>query len=220
MNLSKILLKLLVVILIYTPFSSHALENDCVLLVYHRFSDDGPKSTSTSPEIFKQHLEYLKNNDYSVLPLKNVISSLQSKESLPSNCISLTADDGFLSIYTEAFPLLVEYQFPMSVFVSTNPIDKKYASMMTWSQLREMAPLVDIYNHSVNHLHLVNQSAQIIEDEILSAQERIATEMSTNDKFFAYPYGEFDDSSTRTLSQRVTLPLDSSPALQVKQVTF
>ena len=195
MNLSKILLKLLVVILINTPFSSHALENDCVLLVYHRFSDDGPKSTSTSPEIFKQHLEYLKNNNYSVLPLKNVISSLQSKESLPPNCISLTADDGFLSIYTEAFPLLVEYQFPMSVFVSTNPIDKKYASMMTWSQLREMAPLVDIYNHSVNHLHLVNQSAQIIEDEILSAQERIATEMSTNDKFFAYPYGEFDDSS-------------------------
>ena len=108
MNLSKILLKLLVVILIYTPFSSHALENDCVLLVYHRFSDDEPKSTSTSPEIFKQHLEYLKNNDYSVLPLKNVIRSLQSKESLPSNCISLTADDGFLSIYTEAFPLLVD----------------------------------------------------------------------------------------------------------------
>ena len=190
MNLSKILLKLLVVILIYTPFSSHALENDCALLVYHRFSDDGPKSTSTSPEIFKQHLEYLKNNNYSVLPLKNVISSLQSKESLPPNCISLTADDGFLSIYTEAFPLLVEYQFPMSVFVSSNPIDKKYASMMTWSQLREMAPLVDIYNHSVNHLHLVNQSAQIIEDEILSAQKRMATEMSTNDKFFAYPYGE------------------------------
>tara|TARA_B100000959_G_scaffold72557_1_gene77010 strand:- start:3441 stop:4463 length:1023 start_codon:yes stop_codon:yes gene_type:complete len=193
MTLSKILLRLLVIILIYSPFSSQALEDDCVLLVYHRFSDDGPKSTSTSPEVFKQHLEYLKNNDYKVLPLKKIIRSLQSKESLPSNCVSLTADDGFLSIYTEAFPLLVEYQFPMSVFISTDPVDKKYDSMMTWNQLREMAPLVDIYNHSVNHLHLVNQSAQIVEDEILFAQERISTEMNTNDKFFAYPYGEFDD---------------------------
>ena len=193
MTLSKILLRLLVIILIYSPFCSQALEDDCVLLVYHRFPDDGPKSTSTSPEVFKQHLEYLKNNDYKVLPLKKIIRSLQSKESLPSNCVSLTADDGFLSIYTEAFPLLVEYQFPMSVFISTNPVDIKYDSMMTWNQLREMAPLVDIYNHSVNHLHLVNQSAQIVEDEILFAQERISTEMNTNDKFFAYPYGEFDD---------------------------
>ncbi len=70
MTLSKILLRLLVIILIYSPFGSQALEDDCVLLVYHRFSDDGPKSTSTSPEVFKQHLEYLKNNDYKVLPLK------------------------------------------------------------------------------------------------------------------------------------------------------
>ena len=195
MTLSKILLRFLVLILIYSPFSSQAQENDCVILVYHRFSDDGPKSTSTSPSVFKQHLEYLKNNDFSVLPLKEVVRSLQSKQSLPSNCISLTADDGFLSIYTEAFPLLVEYQFPMSVFVSTNSLDKKYNSMMTWSQLREMAPLIDIYNHSVNHLHLVNQGAQTVEDEILFAQSRITTEMKTNDKFFAYPYGEFDDTT-------------------------
>ena len=90
---------------------SYALESDCVILVYHRFSDEGPKSTSTSPEVFKQHLAYLQENDYSVLPLKTVIEKLQSKENLPPDCVSLTADDGFLSIYNEAFPLLTEYQY-------------------------------------------------------------------------------------------------------------
>ena len=37
--------------------------NGCVILVYHRFSDEEPKSTSTSSDLFNQHLEYLKQNN-------------------------------------------------------------------------------------------------------------------------------------------------------------
>ncbi len=189
----KILLNLLFVISICFPYASYASESDCIVLVYHRFSDDGPQSTTTSPTVFKEHLAYLNENNYEVLPLKTVITKLQAKENLPLNCVSLTADDGFLSIYKEAFPLLVEYQYPMSIFVSTNPIDKNYDSMMSWDQLREMAPLVDVFNHSVSHLHLVNQKPDILEKEISDAQERISNELGVKDKYFAYPYGEFDD---------------------------
>jgi hypothetical protein len=104
----------------------------------------------------------------------------------------LTADDGFLSIYKEAFPLLTQFQFPMSVFVSTNAIDKNYESMMTWSQLREMAPLVDVFNHTVNHPHLVNVSQDKLENEVHFAQKRITEELEVVHRYFAYPYGEFD----------------------------
>jgi peptidoglycan/xylan/chitin deacetylase (PgdA/CDA1 family) len=189
----KIFFNFLLLTAICCPTISYALESDCVVLVYHRFSNEGPKSTSTSPEVFKQHLAYLQENEYAVLPLKKVIEKLQAKENLPLNCVSLTADDGFLSIYNEAFPLLTEYQFPMSIFVSTNPIDKKFDAMMTWSQLREMAPLVDVFNHTVNHPHLVNLMPDIIENEIHIAQDRISNELGVKDKYFAYPYGEYDD---------------------------
>jgi peptidoglycan/xylan/chitin deacetylase (PgdA/CDA1 family) len=127
--------------------------------------------------------------------LKKVIKNLNAKEDLPEKCVSLTADDGFLSFYTEAFPLLVRYQFPMSVFVSTESIDKNYDLMMSWSQLNDMTPLIDVYNHSTKHLHLVNQDTLTVENEISFAQERIAKELGTNDKFFAYPYGEFDNTT-------------------------
>ena len=195
MKILDVFLKLFILISISLPLNSYASEsdNDCVILLYHRFSDEEPKSTSTSPDLFKQHLEYLKKNDYKVLPLKKVIESLQAKEDLPEKCVSLTADDGFLSLYTEAFPLLVNYQFPMSVFVSTESIDKKYDLMMSWNQLREMAPLIDVYNHSNKHPHLVNQDTSTLENEISYAQERIEKELGVNDKFFAYPYGEYDD---------------------------
>jgi biofilm PGA synthesis lipoprotein PgaB len=195
MKILSMFLKLFILISIMLPLNSYASKSDCVLLVYHRFSDEEPKSTSTSPDLFKQHLEYLEENEYKVLPLKKVIESLKAKKDLPEKCVSLTADDGFLSFYTEAFPLLVRYQFPMSVFVSTESIDKNYDLMMSWSQLNDMTPLIDVYNHSTKHLHLVNQDTLTVENEISFAQERIAKELGTNDKFFAYPYGEFDNTT-------------------------
>ena len=55
-----------------------------------------------------------------------LLKAFKLKKIYLEKCVSLTADDGFLSFYTEAFPLLVDYQFPMTVFVSTESIDKKY----------------------------------------------------------------------------------------------
>ena len=119
---------------------------------------------------------------------------------LPKKCVSLTADDGFLSLYTNAYPLLVKYQMPMSVLVSTESIDKKYTLMLTWQQLREMSDLVDVYNHSVKHLHLVEQSVEVVQSEITQAQQRIQEQLGVEEKFFAYPYGEFDDETYRLIS--------------------
>ena len=196
----RIFLNILFVVCILSPFISFADDSECVLLLYHRFSDEEPKSTSTSPKVFRSHLEYLIENEYKVLPLSDVVQRLKAQEKLPKKCVSLTADDGFLSFYTEAYPLLVKYQLPMSVFVSTESIDKSYELMMSWQQLREMSGLVDVYNHSIKHLHLVDQDALTLQNEITLAQERITKELGIEDKFFAYPYGEFDDNTYSLLN--------------------
>jgi len=182
------------------PYTTIADDNQCVLLLYHRFSDEGPKSTSTSPAVFEKHLEYLYENGYNVLPLAQVIEGLKMQRILPKKCVSLTADDGFLSIYTNAYPLLVKYQMPMSIFLSTESIDKKYSLMLSWKQLQEMSDLVDVYNHSVKHLHLVEQDVEIVRREIIQAQQRIQQELGVEEKFFAYPYGEFDDTTYSLIS--------------------
>jgi len=172
--------------------SSLAGLNHCVVLLYHQFSDTGPKSTSISPLLFEEHLKYLQSNDFQVLTLKTVIERLKMQLSLPDKCVSLTADDGYLSIYESAYPLLIKYQTPMSVFVSTEAIDKQYSSIMSWEQLREMTELVDVYNHSVTHQHLIDKTDEVLLNEITSAQLRLKSELSQDNKFFAYPYGEFD----------------------------
>jgi len=189
----KILLISLCSLLSIFPQYVFAESEHCVLLVYHRFTDDGPKSTSVSPELFRAHLSYLQNNEFEVLPLDKVIKDLRSNNDLPEKCVSLTADDGYQSIYDNAYPLLKEFQMPMAVFVSTQAIDQNYQAMMTWAQLREMSGLISTYNHGVTHAHLVDKQPKVISAEITDAQKRLVTELGIQRQFFAYPYGEFDD---------------------------
>jgi peptidoglycan/xylan/chitin deacetylase (PgdA/CDA1 family) len=72
-------------------------------------------------ELFLERL----SRHYHVLPLAEVIASVQAKRPLPPNSIVLTFDDGFLSNYTLAFPLLKQFQTPATIFLATAFVDEK-----------------------------------------------------------------------------------------------
>jgi len=187
--------KKFILIIFFISFSTYtsASSTHCVFLLYHHFTKDGPKSTSVSAETFRQHLTYLKDNDFKVIPLKNAVEAIIENKKLPDKCVSLTADDGYKSIYENAYPLLKEFNMPMAVFVATQSIDKKYRAMMTWAQLIEISDFVSSYNHTVSHPSLIGKDIKTIHSEIITAEERLNEKLGVKTKFFAYPYGEFDD---------------------------
>lgn len=164
--------------------------NSCVVFLYHHVSNTGPKSTSISPELFEEQLQYLQENDFQVLSLKSMLSGLKNN-TLPNKCVVLTADDAYTSIAKNAYPLLQKYQIPMSVFVSTNAIDQKYRAMMSWQQMRQIqGENISFYNHFSSHKHLLDLSKKQIIDEINNAQKRLNQELKVTDKILAYPFGE------------------------------
>ena len=46
-----------------------------------------------------------------------------------------------------------------------------------------MSDFVDVYNHSVKHLHLVEQSVEVLKSEITNAQQRIQQELGVEESF-------------------------------------
>lgn len=174
----------------FMSLSSVVSANSCVVLLYHRFSDTTPKSTSVSPQLFEQHLQYLQDNDFKVLQLNTMLKYLDN-DNLPNKCVVLTADDAYQSIAKNAYPLLKKYQMPMSVFVSTEPVDKKYPAMMTWQQMRGMqGNIMQFYNHTMTHPHLLDLNETQIKAQITQTQNRLNQELNQRNKIFAYPYGE------------------------------
>ena len=80
------------VFLLACSVSVHA-ANSCVVLQYHHISDDTPPITSVTLDQFDAHLEYLKNNRFHVMPLREVVHAIHNGKTLPEKCVSLSVDD-------------------------------------------------------------------------------------------------------------------------------
>lgn len=170
-----------------------------VILQYHHISDSKPKSTSVTTSMFTRHLEYLENNNFNVLPLTQVTQALQNKTPLPDKTVVITFDDAFLDIYENAFPLLKKRNWPFTLFVSTDPVNRNFGQYLNWDQIREMAKAgATIANHTLAHNHLVEmlkgESTEKwlarVENDILTTEAQIKDKTGQSVKHFAWPYGE------------------------------
>ncbi len=172
-----------------------------VILLYHHVATDTPPSTSISPTDFRAQLEYLRDNDFSVIGLDTLIEALRNGKPVPDRAVAITFDDGYASIYSEAFPMLQSFGYPFTLFLSTDPINRSQANYMTWAQVRELSDAgVVIANHLIEHPYMLTrqegetdqQWLQRQRVETLTAEETIANQTGQSHRYLAYPYGEFD----------------------------
>lgn len=188
----------LVVLLLCVAASAQA----AVVLQYHHVNSATPASTSVTPELFQQHMDYLAQQKFTIVPLTELVKALKRGKALPDNSVAITFDDAYESVYSTAYPLLKKRNWPFTIFLNTEPHDQEKKSFATWAQVREMADNgVTIANHSTAHNHLLRlkesesrtQWRKRITAEILDAEKRIKEKTGQSHKMLAYPYGEYDN---------------------------
>jgi peptidoglycan/xylan/chitin deacetylase (PgdA/CDA1 family) len=172
-----------------------------VILMYHHVSTTTPRITSVNADEFRAHLDYLRNNQFTVLPLEDIVSALRNGDSLPDRAAAITFDDGYRNNYDTAYPMLREYGYPFTLFISSGLVGSNANLYLNWEQIREMAANgATIANHGISHPYLLAREdgegdsawLQRIEQEILTAEDRLEAETGQDHKLFAYPYGEYD----------------------------
>lgn len=187
---------------LFTALASSALaQQHFNILVYHHVAEDTPASTSVSPATFRQHLAFLRDNNHPVIALQDALDAVRSNQELPDGAVVITFDDAFENIYTNAFPLLQEFNAPFTIFAATDPIDQGFNDMLSWDQLREMQSWgATIANHSRDHGYLVRHSPrdnawrEQMAANIRHAQQRLEAELGDDiPRWFAYPYGEYSE---------------------------
>ncbi|MDY0212965.1 MAG: polysaccharide deacetylase family protein [Desulfuromonadaceae bacterium] len=173
-------------------------QNSATIFVYHRFGDERYPSTNISVELFEQHLRYLRDNAYTVLPISEIVALLRRGETLPPRCVGLSADDAYASVLSGAVPLLDKYAMPMTLFVNSDSVGG--GSYLTWEQLRQLDAKdnIEIGNHSATHPYFVSLPQhgsaawrKQVEEDISSAQQAFVKHLGYSPQLFAYPYGEF-----------------------------
>lgn len=165
--------------------------DSAVILTYYRFGEANFPSINTKLVDFEAHIKELTSGRYNVAPLLDVLSAIRKGKPLPERTVAITMDDGFASVYTQAWPRLRAAKLPFTIFVATDSIDAKAKGMMSWDQLRELARAgVTIGAQTASHLHMVEATEARNKDEMTRSNARIAAEIGTPPVLFSYPYGE------------------------------
>ncbi|WP_029036029.1 polysaccharide deacetylase family protein [Salinimicrobium xinjiangense] len=83
------------------------------VLAYHKVNDQ---------KRFERQLDFLKRR-YQLINLKALRGYLLDKQDLPKNALLITFDDGDVTVYENAFPILKKYNIPAVIFIITDLID-------------------------------------------------------------------------------------------------
>ena len=138
---------------------------------------------------FLKHLEIIKKNKIQfVNPKKFEEELIKNKK---KRKILLTIDDGFLSFYENAWPILKQRKIPFILFVNTREVGS--FNYMSWDEIKEInkESFVEIGNHSHSHEYLVDENSDIIKADIVKSIEIFKKELGKNSNFFSYPFGEY-----------------------------
>lgn len=169
-------------------------EDSAIVIMYHRFNEDKFPTTNVTLDQFDAHIKELSNGNYNVVPLKTITEAMEKGEKLPPRTVSITIDDGYLSIFEHAWPRLKAAGLPFTLFISTQSVNVQNKSSMTWDQIRtlEQDPLVDIGHHGHSHGHMIEMSIDEALNDIALADEIYQKELGYIPDIFAFPYGEFN----------------------------
>jgi peptidoglycan/xylan/chitin deacetylase (PgdA/CDA1 family) len=166
------------------------------VLSYYRLSKNKPSKIAITQDDFKAQMKYLKENGYHVITLDQLLGFLDYQEQIPEKSVAITFDDGWISVYDIAFPILKKYGFPATIFIYTDFIGGGKA--MSWKQIKELSEAgFDIQCQTKTHRDLTvlkekesfKEYFKSLEMEISYPKKLIKKKLNKECKCLAYPYG-------------------------------
>jgi peptidoglycan/xylan/chitin deacetylase (PgdA/CDA1 family) len=106
----------------------------CVVVMYHGVIERSLPVFNWCQlhrEEFEQQIAFL-SEEYSIIPLGELIERLAKRMPLPERTACITFDDGFKSVYETALPVLLKYKTPATVFLVTGLIG---GTLPPWPEL-------------------------------------------------------------------------------------
>jgi peptidoglycan/xylan/chitin deacetylase (PgdA/CDA1 family) len=129
----------------------------------------------TTPETFEKHLEYLAAN-CKPMALGELIRRIDEYEDIPDKTVAVTFDGGHMDNYLYAFPRLLKYQVPATVF----PVTGYLQSNAFFFEDRIALALEALEKHKIPLPRV-----EFVDESVYEAIEQVSPDLLVNDKVLA-----------------------------------
>ena len=178
------------------------------VLLYHHLlpaaEHDGTNGAIVSVEDFRQQMDLLFKNGYHTVTLADLYLFIQGKKNLPERSVVITFDDGYLSNYDYAVPILRQYRFRAVQFPITSHIENYHPWLphMGWGLMAAAADVFEYHSHS-HALHFYTGVRAAI---LVTPEEQLRKDLSHSRELldcfaFAYPFGVWSREAIRFLKE-------------------
>ena len=216
-----------------TPLSQEQMSARIPVLLYHHLDPDadGSNAMVVTPDTFEEQIKALSQAGYTGISIDQMQDYISSGAALPEKPVLITFDDGYMSNYEYAFPILQKYNMKATIFVIGSSVghtqyykDTEYTLTPHFgeAEMKEMTDsgLISIQSHTYD----LHQTAQYesgearesilklpdeSEESYIAAMgedyqlEKELIESITGESVdaLAYPKGEFDELSYTVINQ-------------------
>jgi peptidoglycan/xylan/chitin deacetylase (PgdA/CDA1 family) len=182
-------------------------RRDVLVLCYHAVSTRWACDLAVTPTTLAGQLRYLLDRDYEPVTLSSALEGESENDR-----VAVTFDDGFLSVVTEALPVLESLGVPGTAFVCTDFVGQETPMSwpgiaewldgvhddellpMSWDDARNLvAANWEIGSHTCTHPYLTSLSDALLDRELRVSRETCERELGRTCRALAYPHSDVDD---------------------------
>lgn len=173
------------------------------ILLYHSVARDAApryRDYALSPETFAAQMAYIYEHGYTPVTISFLAAALRGDAALPERPIAITFDDGLADFYDGALPMLRQYGFAATLYITAGYIEatsrwleregESQRPMLTWKQVAEIgAAGIECGAHSLTHPQLDTLPLASARDEIFRCKAILEQHLAAPVRTFAYPHG-------------------------------
>jgi peptidoglycan/xylan/chitin deacetylase (PgdA/CDA1 family) len=143
---------------------------------------------------FEHDLVFIRKR-FEIIDFKQLLAIQRGELELNRDAAIITFDDGDLSMYGIAYPLLREYDIKATFFIITGSVGE--VGYMNWEQIRDIAAYTNtsgeriftMGSHGINHVAMGEVDRDTLIQELSQSKQILEEKIGLKVDIFALPYG-------------------------------
>jgi peptidoglycan/xylan/chitin deacetylase (PgdA/CDA1 family) len=164
-------------------------------------------------DVFADEMRALRKAGYTAVTLQQAWDGWKYGGPLPSKPIVVSFDDGYLSHYTHAKPVLRALGWPGVLYLEIKSIGP---GGLTEHQIRSLMKAGwEIDSHTLTHPDLTTLDDAALRHELVGSRRELKNRFGVQADFFAYPAGRYDarvEAATKAAGYKAAVTVDEGIA--------
>lgn len=174
------------------------------VLGYHDFSESERETAMRiRTSKFRKQMEAIRQLGLPVISMADFIAWKGGTKEIPAKAVVITIDDGWISTYTDAYPILKEFGYPFTIYLYKDYVDGGGKALTTAMVKEMMKHGATIGSHSVTHPFPQTVKAsrkggpqtydKFLNTEMGESKRFLEAQFGGKVKTYAYPGGYFTE---------------------------